>query len=976
MKPVKYPKFKEPEKYMQCRVRRTPLGLAKTHTEQRALDRVLKGTTGVRTICDVPSGPGRLFPYWRRQDYRVHGVDVSEPMVAAARKMHEREGLEGSVGHGDAFNLAATLPETPDLVASIRFIYYFDPEKRVELLRSLAAASRRYVLTQYKTTETLRGQVTLVQRLEAGDRVRKRHLRQEACSHEQILEEVTRAGLVPLAIEPVGEFSDRVFVLAEKPEADPELRATVPPPVRMARSLRLPLATLLLVLLGIVYAINGGRAFWDEREAYWALGARAVMGLEAWLPAIAQGRLAADPPLGFWWTALVSALSGGVSEWSVRLANVLAAVAVLAAAGAFARRRFSRWSALLTVVLAGTTYEFWEQAVTANGKMLPLALLTAAWLPAARLLIGQGSGGRARAMFWLLAALLLLAQGPWGVLVLLVGVTIFAALEFRRGWWRELAARLRPWPWLGLALVPWAAWLALAWAQSGAEAALHAALAPFGRVQADLLEDLAEMPLSLMPWIILLPVAIWHHWRRRQRRRLRLRAETRLADDPQARLDASYRFGWAAIAGALALAPFSPDAAELALVPWLALLTGDAIWRRLCLLSTPGSDRCDERIFGGLMLGRRRGRLLTIGAGALVLALVFYSSVVMPLLNREKSPRPFLSVVSAAVDADDRLVMLDENDLRFVYYLEEPVEISGDRSEEIATLVERLRGPREVDVLVKARDLKEFTAHPDLELWVTGAGVFREEPYYMLSNEADAGATPLAGVPIREPSGMTWRGATDTFFVVGEEGDLIEIDRRGRLVRGARLGGDLEAVTMGPFGGVLYVADEEKDRILEVNVQDLKVVRRYELDWSRVEPRPEEGKGNLEGLCWLPGAGGEGRLFAVNQDEPAMLMEIALEPGGERDGRARIVRATELPVPDLAEMALAADGRTMLAFSNKLNELFEVNPEGAIGRRWHLPGREQEAIAQPADGSLYVAEGDTLLTIYPPGDRRVAPVAR
>ena len=195
-------------------------------------------------------------------------------------------------------------------------------------------------------------------------------------------------------------------------------------------------------------------------------------------------------------------------------------------------------------------------------------------------------------------------------------------------------------------------------------------------------------------------------------------------------------------------------------------------------------------------------------------------------------------------------------------------------------------------------------------------------------------------------------------------------------MRGARLGGDLEAVTMGPFGGVLYVADEEKDRILEVNVQDLKVVRRYELDWSRVEPRPEEGKGNLEGLCWLPGAGGEGRLFAVNQDEPAMLMEIALEPGGERDGRARIVRATELPVPDLAEMALAADGRTMLAFSNKLNELFEVNPEGAIGRRWHLPGREQEAIAQPADGSLYVAEGDTLLTIYPPGDRRVAPVAR
>ena len=206
------PIFEDPEAYLRLRAGRFLSGFLKRKAEERALDVCLRGLDAVRTVCDAPCGPARLFPYWRGRGFRVFGVDLSTPMVEAAAREHRRLDLKGSVRRGDAFLLSDVMRETPDLVASVRFAYYFERIRRAGLLRSLAAVSRRYVLVQYKTTETLKGQI-----MEMRTRMKPRRPIKYFCSFQQTAEEVREAGLTCLRIVPIREFSDRVFVLAEKP---------------------------------------------------------------------------------------------------------------------------------------------------------------------------------------------------------------------------------------------------------------------------------------------------------------------------------------------------------------------------------------------------------------------------------------------------------------------------------------------------------------------------------------------------------------------------------------------------------------------------------------------------------------------------------------------------------------------------------------------------------------------------------------
>jgi protein-S-isoprenylcysteine O-methyltransferase Ste14 len=132
-------------------------------------------------------------------------------MAQAAAQAHQALGIDGSVELGDVFDLAGSLDETPDLVASVRFLYYFHHEQRVRLLHALAAVTGRYVLVQYKTLGTYKGRRNFARR-----RRFKPHNAKHFCTNDEIRREIQEAGLSCLAIEPIGPFSDRVFVLAER----------------------------------------------------------------------------------------------------------------------------------------------------------------------------------------------------------------------------------------------------------------------------------------------------------------------------------------------------------------------------------------------------------------------------------------------------------------------------------------------------------------------------------------------------------------------------------------------------------------------------------------------------------------------------------------------------------------------------------------------------------------------------------------
>lgn len=214
--PRDYPIFHDPKAYLCLRNVGGPTGALKRRSEWRALDRCLAETAGVATVCDVPCGPGRLFPYWARRGWRVIGVELSDDFVAHARSELTRLELAGEIVHGDAFRIAEYAPcRQAQLIASVRFIYYFERPRRIELLRGLAAAGARYVLTQYKTRETWRGRRNLARR-----RPTRGPYDKEFVGAAEIRAELAEAGLEAVRIEPISRFSDRVYVLAGNPAPD------------------------------------------------------------------------------------------------------------------------------------------------------------------------------------------------------------------------------------------------------------------------------------------------------------------------------------------------------------------------------------------------------------------------------------------------------------------------------------------------------------------------------------------------------------------------------------------------------------------------------------------------------------------------------------------------------------------------------------------------------------------------------------
>jgi len=209
-----YPLFVDPQEYLEFRKGGFFSGYFKRWSEWRAIDRCLRGVEHISTVCDAPCGPGRLFPYWQKRKLRVIGVDLSVPMVEAAKTRHSQMDLCGYVIEGDVFHLQEYLAEAPDLVVSVRFCYYFDREERIGLIHSLASVVRRYLLLQYKTSETRKGRRNLA-RIRSGRRSHPSSKRY--CSYRSITEEIGEAGLRCLRVQPISEASDFVFVLARKP---------------------------------------------------------------------------------------------------------------------------------------------------------------------------------------------------------------------------------------------------------------------------------------------------------------------------------------------------------------------------------------------------------------------------------------------------------------------------------------------------------------------------------------------------------------------------------------------------------------------------------------------------------------------------------------------------------------------------------------------------------------------------------------
>jgi uncharacterized protein YjiK len=236
-----------------------------------------------------------------------------------------------------------------------------------------------------------------------------------------------------------------------------------------------------------------------------------------------------------------------------------------------------------------------------------------------------------------------------------------------------------------------------------------------------------------------------------------------------------------------------------------------------------------------------------------------------------------------------------------------------------------------------------------------------EVPYTVLGNIEQSG--------FKEPSGICFHPIRKTLFVIGDSGYMGELKTDGTMLRVERIikKEDFEGVTCNPATGLLYLAVEGKEEILEVDPDQFKVLREFKIERTfEGAVRMEKGGDGIEAITFVPDAQNPdgGSFYVANQgkdltntSDASALFELAVplsDPNPK--GTATIKRCFSIGAIDMAGLQYVAASNQLLVISDKMDTLFQVALDGTVLSAHGLPGEGQEGVTFDDDGFLYIAQ--------------------
>jgi hypothetical protein len=228
------------------------------------------------------------------------------------------------------------------------------------------------------------------------------------------------------------------------------------------------------------------------------------------------------------------------------------------------------------------------------------------------------------------------------------------------------------------------------------------------------------------------------------------------------------------------------------------------------------------------------------------------------------------------------------------------------------------------------------------------------------SEAAEVREWPLAG--FKEPSGIVYHPGRNTLFVCGDEGDVAEVSLTGALLRSSHVGGDLESITVAPNTGYLYVVREGHEIMLELDPGSFALRRRFNIqrDFGGDAEFLRRGGNWIEGLTFVPDREHPegGTFFAVNQDDPPVLVELAvpLRTLVGKFGEAKVTRSFPMSIRPLSGLLWLPEQRLFLIPSALWRAVYVVNEHGKRVASVPIPGLMQEGIAKLPDGSFVIVQ--------------------
>ena len=227
----------------------------------------------------------------------------------------------------------------------------------------------------------------------------------------------------------------------------------------------------------------------------------------------------------------------------------------------------------------------------------------------------------------------------------------------------------------------------------------------------------------------------------------------------------------------------------------------------------------------------------------------------------------------------------------------------------------------------------------------------------------------IAKSQIAEPSGITYHPTRRSLFIADDSGIIHELRLDGTLVQSKGLNErDIEGITVNPNTGLLYVAIEDDEAIIELDAETLTMQREFWIGRNfEGELLLKKGGMGIEAIAFVPDdSHPEGGTFWVGnqsfslkeKDEPSVVCEVVvpLRSGTARKAEGTIIHAYRMNFIDISGLAYDVQGDVLVLVSDTSNLLVELKREGTILGQYLLPGDEQEGVVLDGVGYMYIAQ--------------------
>ena len=212
----------------------------------------------------------------------------------------------------------------------------------------------------------------------------------------------------------------------------------------------------------------------------------------------------------------------------------------------------------------------------------------------------------------------------------------------------------------------------------------------------------------------------------------------------------------------------------------------------------------------------------------------------------------------------------------------------------------------------------------------------------------------IAKIP--EASGIVYAQKSNTLFVVNDEGTIYEITLKGKLLREKKLGNfDLEAITIDEENSRLLVANEKKDEILILKINDFSIISKMKIKGSyKGNKIVKKGKDGIEGLTLY-----KNKIYASNQSNkpyPNEDSSVIVILDYEDKKKLKIKDIIDHGYKDIAGLCFYKDYLYLVSDKGNLLIKYDINLKKII-KEYKLPKKyAQEGITFDNQGNLYIAD--------------------